>query len=99
MSRPSSVEARVCAEHQRLLEECEKALRIWDERRAEFCQFRFIEKAAGDQLLLLQTKYARAYTVLENHKRNCTVCQSTAREREPVSEKSTNTFSDNEKSA
>jgi hypothetical protein len=91
MGRPSSVEAQVCAEHQRLLEECEKALKIWDERRAEFCQFRSIEKAAGDQLLLLQTKYARAYTVLQNHERNCSVCQLALRVNGPFSENSTNT--------
>ena len=85
MGKPSAVEAQVCAEQLRLLEECEKALKIWDERRAGFCQFRFVEKAVGDQLLLLQTKYARAHSVLEKHKRNCAVCQLAARESEPFS--------------
>lgn len=80
MDRQSSIEPQLCGEHQRLFEECEKALKIWDEHRAEFCEFRFVSREAGDELLSLQARYARAYTVLQTHKRNCAVCQSMARE-------------------
>ncbi len=39
MSNQLSVETAVCSEHQRLLAECERALEIWNEHRAEFCQY------------------------------------------------------------
>ena len=75
MSKQLSVNTSICSEYQRLLEESQKALEIWNEHRAEFCQFRFIGIEAGDELLRLQAKYARAYTVLQNHERNCSLCQ------------------------
>lgn len=90
------VDTAVCAEHQRLLEECEGALEIWNEHRAEFCQFRFIRREAGEELLRLQAKCIRAYTVLQNHGRNCSVCQLVSRVRGPVSEKNADTFFANE---
>ena len=75
MSKQISVDALICNEYQRLLEESQRALEIWNAHRAEFCQFRFIGREAGDELLRLQAKYARAYTVLQNHERNCSLCQ------------------------
>jgi len=75
MNNQLSVEAAVCTEHQRLLAECQGTLEIWNEHRAEFCQFRFISREAGDELLRLQAKYARAYTVLQNR----SLCQLASR--------------------
>ena len=75
MNNQFSVETAVCTEHQRLLAESQGALEIWNEHRAEFCQFRFVAREAGDELLRLQAKYARAYTVLQNHERNCSLCR------------------------
>jgi len=71
MSKQLSVNTSICSEYQRLLEGSQSALEIWNEHRAEFCQFRFIGREAGDELLRLQSKYARAYTELQNHERNC----------------------------
>src|SRR5260370_42333411 len=79
MSRQLSVNTTVCSEYQRLLEESRRALEIWNEHRAEFCQFRFIGREAGDELLRLQAKYARAYTVLQIHERHCSFCQLASR--------------------
>ena len=79
MSKQLSVNTSLCSDYQRLLEESQSALEIWNEHRAEFCQFRFIGREAGDELLRLQTKYARAYTVLQNHERNCSLCQLASR--------------------
>lgn len=79
MNNQVSVETAVCTEHQRLLVECQRALEIWNEHRAEFCQFRFIAREAGDELLRLQATYARAYTVLQSHERNCSLCQVASR--------------------
>jgi hypothetical protein len=75
MSKHLSVKTTVCDEYQRLLEESQSALEIWNEHLAKFCQFRFMSRGAGDELLRLQAKYARAYTVLQNHERNCSLCQ------------------------
>jgi hypothetical protein len=75
MSQQLSVNATVCSEYQRLLEESQRALEIWNEHRAEFCQFRFIAREAGDELLRLQAKYARAYIVVQNHGHNCSLCK------------------------
>jgi hypothetical protein len=71
----NTIHTTVCAGYQRLLEECQSALEIWNELRAEISQSRLIGKEAGDELLRLQAKYARAYTVLRNHLHNCLRCQ------------------------
>jgi len=64
--------------------------------RAESCQFRFIEREAGDELLRLQAKYARAYAVLQNHERNCPHCRLASRMEARDSENSSATLFDNE---
>ncbi len=96
MNNQLSVETAVCTEHHVLLAECQRALEIWNERRAEFCQFRFIGREAGDELLRLQAKYARAYTVLQNHERNCSLRRLTSRLEGRDSENGSDTQSDNE---
>jgi len=79
MGKQLSVNTSICGEYQRLLEGSQSALEIWNEHRTEFCQFRFIGREAGEELLRLQAKYARAYTVLQNHERNCSLCQLASR--------------------
>ena len=96
MNNQFSVETAVCTEHQTLLAECQKALEIWNEHRAEFCQFRFVGREAGDELLRLQAKYARAYTFLQNHERNCSLCQLASRSEGRDSENNSATAFDNE---
>lgn len=75
MSTRFSVETAVCTEHERLFEECQRALEIWNEHRAEFCRSRPTGREAGDELVRLQAKYARAYTVLQRHLHGCVLCQ------------------------
>jgi hypothetical protein len=96
MNNQFSVETAVCTEHQTLLAECQKTLEVWNEHRAEFCQFRFIEREAGDELLRLQAKYVQAYTVLQNHERHCSLCQLASRMKGHDSENSSDTLSDYE---
>jgi hypothetical protein len=96
MNNQISVETALCAEHQMLLAECQTALETWNEHRAEFCQFRSIERKAGDELLRLQAKYARAYTVLRNHERNCPLCQLASRMEGHDSENNSEALSDYE---
>jgi len=95
MNNQLSVETAVCLEHQRLRAECERALEIWNQHRAEFCQSRVSGKEAGDELLRLQSKYARAYTVLQRHEHSCSVCQLVSREEGGDSENSSDTYFQN----
>ena len=96
MSRQLSANTTVCSEYQRLLEESQRALEIWNERRAEVLHSRLITMEAGDELVGLQAKFARAYTVLQNHVHNCTLCQSVARIEGRDSESSSDALSDYE---
>ena|SRR5438309_12049199 len=96
MSTQLSVKTTACSEYQRLLEESQRALEIWNEHRADFCQSRFIGREAGDELLRLQAKYARAYAVLQNHERNRSLCQLASRMEGRDSENSSDTLSDYE---
>jgi len=61
----------VCSECQRWLEASENAREVWNESRAEICRSRLVGKEAGDQLLRLQAKYARAYAAFQKHVQNC----------------------------
>jgi hypothetical protein len=79
MSKQFSVEMTVCSEYQELLEQCQRALEIWNEQRAENCRSRVSGKEAGDELLRLQADLARAYAVLQNHVHNCWHCRSKSR--------------------
>lgn len=94
MSKQLSVNTTVCSEYQRLLEESQHALEIWNEHRAEVLHSRLIEKEAGDELLRLQANYARAYTVLRNHANNCLQCQLVSRIEGCDSEDNSGAFSD-----
>jgi hypothetical protein len=85
-----------CTEYEKLLQECQKAKEACAEWRAEMNsplarnQINF--EVAGE-LLRLQASYAKAYSRLERHNRECDLCQfvtqvsthqrefSTARER------------------
>jgi hypothetical protein len=92
MNTQFSIETGVCTEHERLRAECERALETWNERRATFSQSR-PAREAGDELLGLQVKYARAYTILQRHERNCSLCQLASRTEGRDSENSSDAFS------
>ena len=94
MSKQQFVKTAICNKYQTLLEECERALAIWNAQRAEICQSRLVGKEAGDELLRLQAKYARAYTVLQNHAHNCSFCQLVSRLEGRASENSSDALSD-----
>ena len=96
MSKQLSVNTSISSEYQRLLEGSQSALEIWNEHRAEFCQFRFAGREAGDELLRWQAKYARAYTELQNHERTCSLCQLASRMEARDPENSSGTLSNYE---
>jgi hypothetical protein len=75
MSEQVTAKTMLCSEYQRLLEESQSTRDIWNEYRAEICRSRLIGEETGDELLRLQAKYARAYTVLCNHANTCLRCR------------------------
>jgi hypothetical protein len=75
MNKEPSIKTALCGEYQRLLEECQCALEIWNQRRAEISHSRFIKKEEGDELLRLQANFARAYSVLQHHWQECELCE------------------------
>lgn len=96
MSKQLCVNTSICSEYQRLLEESQRALEIWNKHRAEVCESRLSGKEAGNELLRLQARYARAYTVLLNHQRNCSLCQLVSKTEGRDSENSSDSLSDYE---
>jgi hypothetical protein len=93
MRKQQFIKTAICEKYQTLLEECQSALEKWNEHRAEVSQSRLVRKEAGDELLRLQAKYARAYTMLQNHAHNCSFCQLVARLEGRDSENSSNAHS------
>jgi hypothetical protein len=93
MNTQFSVDAAVCTEHERLRAECERALETWNERRAAFSRSSPIKREAGDELLRLQVKYARAHTILQRHEHNCSLCQLASRIEGRDSENNSDAFS------
>ncbi len=79
MSNQLSVKTTVCSEYQRLLEECRSALEIWNKQRDEIYQSHLSGRNADNELRRLQAKYARAYTVLQDHTHSCLRCQLISR--------------------
>ena len=62
MNKPQCIRTTVCREYQRLLEDCQSALEIWDEHRVEVCESRLFRKEAGVELLRLQDEPAASGT-------------------------------------
>jgi len=79
MSKQLPAETIVCSEYQRLLEACVSAREIWKKHRAKIYRYRLVGKETGDELLRLQTNYARAYYVLQHHEQQCLRCRSVLR--------------------
>ncbi len=75
MDNAVSFKAVVCPQYETLLKECQAVLDAWDDRREEIEQSHLSGKEFGDELLRLQADYARTYTVLRGHVRDCEICQ------------------------
>jgi hypothetical protein len=75
MNKQLSINTTICSEYQALLEESQRALETWNDHRAEVCNSRVVGKEAGDELLRLQAKFARAYAMLQHHTHHCFLCK------------------------
>jgi hypothetical protein len=96
MNKQLYVKTAVCSEYQRLLEESQRVLKIWNEQRAKNCQSRLIKKEEGDELLRLEAQFARAYAVLQRHSHGCLICQLVSRIEGSNSENNSDAISDSE---
>lgn len=65
----------VCPQYESLLDSCQKALVTWQQRRRLYEQASFAGSRASEELMRLQTNYARAYALLESHEHTCRTCQ------------------------
>jgi hypothetical protein len=75
MNNQLSINTTICSEYQKLLEESQIALEVWNDHRDEVCNSRLVGREAGDELLRLQANFARAYAVLHRHLLDCPLCQ------------------------
>jgi hypothetical protein len=75
MTKQLSATVMVCSEYQRLLEESARAREAWSTLQAEICWAQLIPKKTVHELLRLRAKYARAYTLLQNHVHSCERCE------------------------
>ncbi len=85
MSEEMGMRTAACSDYERLLEECKDALFAWKMRREEICRNGPRGKLTGDELQRLQAEYARAYSRLERHVKNCDACRFTRQPEETTS--------------
>lgn len=88
------IKTAFCSEYMRLLEECQNALKIWNERREEIYQSGLRAKKFDDELRQLQAKYASALTLAQKHAHDCPPCQFVLRIGEDDSENNSNNLSE-----
>jgi len=74
-----TVEVLLCGDYEKLLEQCQRSLDDWNERSEEIRQTNQNGEAAGRELLLLQARFAKSYTVLQRHIERCEECQLAVR--------------------
>ena len=79
MTKQLSATGMECSEYQKLLENSAATRFAWRKLQAEMCWTRLVPKEIADELLRLQAKYARAYTLLQKHVHACGQCEPLSR--------------------
>jgi hypothetical protein len=74
-SDDSDVKPAACQEYEELLKKSHAALAAWTEGRAEIGRSGRKGRAIDNELRMLQANFAKAYNALQNHARDCGVCQ------------------------
>jgi ligand-binding sensor protein len=75
MSQEFSFKTAICTEYEQLLQKCQRTLEIWRGRREEAAAANLSGKAVGDELQRLQANYAKAYSALNKHDKQCELCR------------------------
>ena len=83
MSPIDMIQAAVCATFEGLLAECERAREDWNEQRVAILQLGLRGKEMDDELRCLQARFAKSYSLVRNHLRDCEFCKSSRRAGEP----------------
>jgi hypothetical protein len=63
-----------CSDYESLLDQCQQALSAWSDRSEKARRDQLGGEAVGRELLSLQARFAKCYTVLQRHTRNCERC-------------------------
>jgi predicted secreted protein len=74
-----SFEVLLCGEYEKLLNDCQHALDRWNDRSEAVRQRHQTGEETGRELLRLQARFAKAYTVLQRHVQRCERCELAAR--------------------
>ena len=72
-------EALLCGDYETLLNDCQQALDRWNERSEQIRETKQTGVGTGRELLRLQARFAKSYTVLQRHVRRCERCELAAR--------------------
>jgi hypothetical protein len=73
--RKPLVETSFCDEYEGLLMKCQVALERWTQRREEAWLMGLRGRALGGELVRLQADFAKSYSVLQKHVRECPMCE------------------------
>jgi hypothetical protein len=69
-----SVSTMFCSEYETLLDQCQFALAAWSDRSESARDAHLTGEVVGRELLRLQARFAKCYTVLQKHTQNCERC-------------------------
>lgn len=78
MKRDLDFRTAICSEYEQLLEGCQHALVAWRERSEEIQRFGLEGERVGNEMRRLQADYAKSYTRLSQHPKDCAICCFTA---------------------
>lgn len=79
MNDELTFEVLLCGEYEKLLTDCQNALDHWNARSERLRLTHQTGDETGRELLRLQARFAKSYTVLRRHVERCERCQLAAR--------------------
>jgi len=79
MSTGVAPQLAVCPEYQLLLQQCQKALILWQQHRTSVERTPFARANAIEEVNRLHEAYAQAHAQLESHEQSCRTCQYIAK--------------------
>ncbi len=74
MQSEVSFKTAFCSDYENLLKNCQKALEEWNERGAQLTASGMVEKSNGQELRILQSRFIKAYDLLQGHTHDCELC-------------------------
>lgn len=75
MTTATAPRVEVCPEYQSLLQQCQQCFALWQQRQRLTARPSSAAKRPTVELQRLQANYTRAYSLLEDHERTCSICQ------------------------